>query len=93
MKNRHLADRYMEAKIAADAANAVLEEIRKEVLATGVEHLMGDDYAIDVVLSERCALDTKAVKEMLTLEQIAKVSKTSLVTSVRGKRIVHTLAA
>lgn len=83
-----LADRYAAAKLAADEAEAVLKVLRKEVLETGAEELLGDDYVVTAVLSERTTLDSRKVKALLTPAQIKSVSSTSVVTTLKVARLV-----
>lgn len=60
-----LVTEYLAAKAAADAAADVLAKARDAILATGMAILRGDTVNIEVVLSERNALDTAAVKKLL----------------------------
>jgi len=89
LTNLTLADRYANAKARADEAEAILKAIREEILATGVERLDGAFASVTVALSERSSLDSASVKKMLTPEQVAAVTKVSLVTTLRVKPVVH----
>jgi hypothetical protein len=90
--NRTLADRYAEAKLAADAANAALAALRKEILDSGREVFVGDDHNVVVVLEERSTLDTAIVRKELTPAQIAKATKVSLVTKLHVVELLRVAA-
>lgn len=89
LSNLTLADRYAEAKARAEEAEALLKVIRDEILATGVERLDGEFASVTVALSERASLDAASVKKLLTPEQVQAVTKTTLVTTLRVKPVVH----
>ena len=80
-----LADRYAAAKAQAEAIDAQLKELRALILATGKDRIIGERAIVEVALSERTALDSKAAKALLTADQIAACSKTSLVETIRIK--------
>ena len=88
----NLADRYVAAKLAYDAAKAEMEAAKAEILDLGVEYLFGENFAVTVGLSERTTLDQKAVKALLTPKQIAEVSTTTVITTVRYKAIMAEVA-
>lgn len=78
-----LADRYAAAKAAADAANEALEALKKEVKALGMETLHGITCDLTLSLSEQRRLDTKALEQFLTAEQIDACKKPILVETIR----------
>jgi len=80
-----LAIAFAEAKARLDAADAEVKALRKEILATGLEFLNAEHLFVEVSLSERSSIDTKAVKELLTADQIASVTKTSVIETLRVK--------
>lgn len=80
-----LADRYASIKAEIDGLERLLKEVRKEIMATGRDEIVGDRAIVTVGLSERTSLDTSLVKEILTAEQVAACSKTSLVETIRVK--------
>lgn len=80
-----LADRYAAAKARAEEVEAELKELRQLILATGKDKIVGDRAIVEVALSERTALDTKAAKALLTADQIAACSKTTLIETLRIK--------
>lgn len=88
----NLADRYALAKIAYDAAKAEMEALKAQIIESGVEGIVGDQFAVTVSLSERTSLDQKAVKALLTPKQIADVSTVSVITTVRYKAIMTEVA-
>jgi hypothetical protein len=80
-----LADRYAFIKAEIEALNKELEQVRKDIKDTGVERLVGERAIVEVALSERSTLDTKAAKEFLTADQIAACTKVTLVETLRIK--------
>lgn len=88
----NLADRYALAKIAYDAAKAEMEALKAQIIESGVEGMIGNQFAVTVSLSERTSLDQKAVKALLTPKQIADVSTVSVITTVRYKAIMAEVA-
>ena len=88
----NLADRYALAKIAYDAAKAEMEALKAQIIESGVEGMIGNQFAVTVSLSERTSLDQKAVKALLTPKQIADVSTVSVITTVRYKAIMSEVA-
>jgi hypothetical protein len=88
-----LADRYAILKADIDALTKQLDAVKVEIIASGVETLIGEQAIVVVSLSERATLDTKAAKEFLTPEQVTACTKTSLVTTLRVKPRVATVLA
>jgi len=88
-----LADRYAIIKGDIDALTKQLDAVKVEIIASGVETLIGEQAIVVVSLSERATLDTKAAKEFLTAEQVTACTKTSLVTTLRVKPRVATVLA
>ena len=80
-----LADRYAFIKSEIDALTKELEKARAEIKATGVERIVGERAIVEVGLSERSTLDTKAAKEFLTADLIAACTKVTLVETLRIK--------
>ena len=80
-----LADLYAVAKAEVEAASKKAEALRKQILATGVQTLMGEFFTVEVGLSERSSLDSKMVKALLDETQVASCTKTSLVETLRVK--------
>lgn len=80
-----LADRYAVLKADADAIAKALDAVKAEIKATGLETIEGERAIVTVCLSERATLDTKAVKEILTEEQVAACTKVTLVETLRVK--------
>jgi|TARA_R110000868_G_scaffold6991_4_gene38482 translation initiation factor 2B subunit (eIF-2B alpha/beta/delta family) len=85
----NLADRYAALKNEIDALTAELNKVKGEIKATGMETIVGNMAIVTVGLSERSTLDTKAVKEILTAEQIADCTKITLVETLRVKPNVY----
>ena len=87
-----LADRYAFIKAEIDALTKELDKARAEIKATGVERLVGERAIVEVALSERSTLDTKAAKELLTADQIAACTKVTLVETLRVKPNLNVVA-
>jgi hypothetical protein len=87
-----LADRYASLKNEIDALTKELDAAKKEILELGVEEVVGNFCTVTVGLSERSSLDQKKVKALLTPAQIAEVSSTTLITTVRVKAKVPVAA-
>jgi hypothetical protein len=80
-----LADRYAAAKVAADAANKLLEDLKKEVKELGIETLVGVTCDLKLCLSEQHRLDTALLKNFLTEDEINLCKKPVLVETIRVK--------
>jgi hypothetical protein len=87
-----LADRYAFIKSEIEALNKELEKVRFEIKQTGVERLVGERAIVEIGLSERSTLDTKAAKEFLTADQIAACTKVTLVETLRIKPNLNVVA-
>lgn len=85
----NLADRYAALKNEIDALTAELNKVKTEIKATGMETIVGNMAIVTVALSERSTLDPKAVKEILTADQIAACTKVTLVETLRVKPNVY----
>ena len=85
----YLADRFAILKQEIDALTKEFEAVKAEIKATGLETIEGDYATVIVSLSERSTLDTKAVKELLTAEQVAACTKVTLITTLRDKPKVN----
>lgn len=81
----NLADRYFTIKTEIEALTRLLDEVKGEIKATGFEQITGNLAIVTVGLSERVALDQKAVKAILTPAQIIECSKTTLIETIRVK--------
>jgi hypothetical protein len=83
-----LADRYAAIKAEIDGMTRLLDEVKAEIKATGMDEIMGDHNIVTVTLSEPVRFDATAAKKLLTAEQIAACTKTGeLVTTIRVKAI------
>ena len=87
-----LADRYASLKSEVEALTKELDVAKKAILDLGVEEVVGNFSVVTVALSERSSLDQKKVKTLLTPAQIAEVSSTTLITTVRVKAKVPVAA-
>jgi len=88
-----LADRYAILKADIDTLTKQLDAVKAEIIASGVETITGDQAVVTVALSERTTLDSAAAKALLTAEQVAACSKTSLVPTLRVKPRTATVLA
>jgi hypothetical protein len=84
-----LADRYADLKAELEGVQRLLDECKAQIKATGREEIIGARSIVTLGLSERTTIDQKLVKEILTTEQLAACSKTSLIETVRVKAIKH----
>ena len=82
-----LADRYADIKAEIEGLTRLLDECKAEIKAAGCEEIIGSRAVVTLSLSERTSLDTKLVKEILTDEQVAACSKTTLVETIRVKAV------
>ena len=83
-----LADRYADIKAEIEGLTRLLDEVKCEIKAAGREEIVGTRAIVTLGLSERNSLDTKLVRELLTVEQVAACTKTTLVETIRVKAIV-----
>ena len=88
-----LADRYSDIKAQIEALTLQLDAVKAEIKATGRDEIVGERAIVKVSLSERNNLDTKMVRAVLTPEQLAAFTKTTLIESITVKRIQQTVAA
>jgi hypothetical protein len=80
-----LADRYALLKADIEELTKELDKVRAEIKASGVERIIGERAIVEVALSERSSLDAKAVKEILSADQLASVTRVTLVETLRVK--------
>jgi hypothetical protein len=85
LDNLTLADRFATIHERKKEIEAQYEALRKEILATGQEIVIGDFADAVVRLSERTNFDAKLAKSFLTAEQIAACTTKSVVTTVVPK--------
>lgn len=85
-----LADRYAAAKAAAEAATKELEALKKEIKALGQERLIGITCDVVFELREQRRLDTKAIEQFMTPDEIDLCKKPVLleVLTVKAKGLV-----
>lgn len=82
-----LADRYADLKAEIEGLTRLFDEVKAEIKASGRDEIVGERNIVTVGLSERANLDTKAVKALLTEQQIADCTKVSLIETVRVKPV------
>jgi len=83
-----LADRYAAIKAEIDGLNRLLDEVKAEIKATGMDEIVGERNIVTVTLSEPVRFDAAAAKKLLTAEQVAACTKTGeLVTTIRVKAV------
>lgn len=88
----NIADRYAALKAQIDALNDELAQVKADIKALGQEKVEGEYCTVTLSLSERASLDTAAAKALLTAEQIAVCTKTTLVETIRIKAKVKAAA-
>lgn len=89
----NLADKYQTIKLEIEALERLLAEVKAEIKATGLETIEGTNAIVTVGLSERSALDQKLVKELLSAEDLALCTKTTLIETIRVKSKVEVVQA
>ncbi len=88
-----LADRYQAIKLEIEALERLLSEVKAEIKATGLETIEGQNAIVSVGLSERSTIDQKAVKELLSADDLALCTKVTLVETIRVKAKVNVVQA
>lgn len=89
----NLADRYQAIKLEIEALERLLKDVKKEIKATGLETIVGENAIVTVGLSERTDIDREAAKEYLTAEEYKLLCKTTLVETIRVKSKVNVVQA
>ena len=87
-----LADLYAYARAEADAAAKRVADLREQILAAGVDRIDGDRFTVSVSHAMRASIDTTLVRELLSKEDLALVTKESPVASIRVKAAVRVAA-
>ena len=83
-----LADRYAAIKAEIDGLTRLLDEVKAEIKATGMDEIVGERNIVTITLSEPVRFDATAAKKLLTAEQVAACTKTGeLVTTIRVKAV------
>lgn len=82
-----LADRYAALKIDLEAAQAALDAVKAEIIATGCDILEGDDFRVNVGLQERTTISAKEAEKVLPPELYGVLAKTTMFPAVRYKAI------
>lgn len=85
LDNLTTADKYATLKARIDELEAELKAVRDEIVASGVETVVGEFADVKVSLSERATFDATLAKSFLNAEQIAACTKKSVVTTLRVK--------
>jgi len=85
LNNYNSVDRYFILKDEIAALTKELDALKAEFVASGMETIEGSIATVTVKLAERTTFDGAEAKKLLTDKQIAKCSKTSLITSVTIK--------
>ena len=85
-----LADRYAQAKVIADKAAKDLEKIKEEVdmlikQDPSLDSIVGLHFTINITKFSRSTVSATLVKELLSPEDVALVTETKVVTSLRVK--------
>lgn len=78
LSNRSLADQYVAAKAAAEAADAIVKALKAEIEATGQDRIIGEDADVIVSLQERKGnIDEKLLARFMSPDEIASCRKES----------------
>lgn len=80
-----LADRYAQVKAEAEAWNKKLEAIKAEIKELGEKEIVGVHFTVTLTEAPRTTISSKLVKEFLSPEDVALVSETSIVQTIRVK--------
>jgi len=80
-----LADRYAQIKAAADKATKDLEAIKAEIKALGEKEIVGLHFTVTVTDAPRSNISAELVREFLSPEDVALVTETKNVTTIRVK--------
>jgi hypothetical protein len=81
------ADKYSILKTQMASLEVELKELRDQLLDIGAEEINGKFAVITVGLSERSTIDRAKVAELLTEKQLASVTNTTVVASLRVKNL------
>ncbi len=87
-----LADLYAYAKAEADAAKKRVDDLSEQILAAGVDQINGDRFLVSVNTTVRASIDTTLVRELLSKEDLALVTKETPVATIRVKAAVRVAA-
>jgi len=87
-----LADLYAYAKAEADAAAKRVADLREQILAAGVDKIDGDRFSVSVGTTVRSSIDSTLVRELLSKEDLALVTKETPVATIRVKAAVRVAA-
>lgn len=82
-----LADRYAALKIELEAAQAALDAVKAEIIATGSDVIEGEDFRVNVGLQERTTISAKEAEKVLDPKVYAVLAKTTMFPAVRYKAI------
>jgi hypothetical protein len=82
-----LADLYAAAKIEVEAAQAALDAIKAQIIATGCDVIEGDDFRVNVGLQERTTISAKEAERVLPTDLYQSLAKTTMFPAVRYKAI------
>ena len=83
----NLADLYAAAKIEVEAAQAALDAVKAQILATGADVLDGEDFRVTVGLQERTTISAKEAEKVLDPDVYSVLAKTTMFPAVRFKAI------
>lgn len=73
-----LADRYAQLKAQSEIIDKELSALRREILATGMELIEGNNCFVKVGLYEQERIDSKAARTKLDAETLRSIMVTSL---------------
>ena len=84
-----LADDYAQIKLQIEALEEQIKVVKKQIIATGRDVIIGEDFKVTVSLQERPTISTKKAEEILEPEIYAKLVNIAEYEVVRYKAIAH----
>lgn len=89
----NLADRYQSIKLEIEALQRLLDDVKEQIEATKLETIEGNNAIVTITSAPRTAVSSKLVKELLSAEDVALVSETTIVKTFRVKSKVNVVQA
>lgn len=84
-----LADEYANLKLKIDALETEMRNKRKEILSTGRDVIMGEDFKVLVDLRERRTIPYEKAEKAVSAEILAKITNTTQYEVLTLKPLPH----
>jgi hypothetical protein len=84
-----LADQYAQVKLIIEQNEEILKSLKAQIVATGRDVIVGEDFKVTVGLQERKTISVKKAEEVLAPEVIAQILTVSEFEVIRYKPIAH----